>query len=318
MQGRFAAMHSVLTRLSPMQVFAIALAGVMLVGLLDYATGYEVSFSLIYLGPVALAAWYTGRRGAIAIAVLAAVIWLLAEMASGHPYSHPLITLWELLVRLGVFLLLGLLLVALRDALSRERDLARTDALTGLSTRRAFEEQLEHDLRLAQRRHGTITLAFLDLDDFKNVNDTYGHAEGDRVLRVTGRVLKESTRVADTVARLGGDEFVLVLPDTDPHGAEEAISKIRRDLHLSLATAAPKVTVTFSVGAITFLDTPPGMDEALQAADALMYDAKHRGKGTALFRVVKKQRADRTITPPSHTVSPSHRRRKLMNGTHNS
>jgi diguanylate cyclase (GGDEF)-like protein len=316
MHERYAAMDRSLTRLSATQVSAIALAGSVLVGLMDYATGYEISFSLFYLGPVALAAWYAGRRNAIAIAVLAAGVWLSADTASGHPYSHPLITMWELLVRLGVFLMLGLSLVALRAALNRERDLARTDVLTGLFTRRAFEEQLVHDLKLVQRRHGSLTLAFLDLDDFKRVNDSYGHAEGDRVLRITGRVLRDSTREADTVARLGGDEFVLVLPDTDPHGAAEAISKIRRDLRLSLAAGAPKAMVTFSVGAITFLEAPQSKEEALKAADALMYAAKHRGKGTALFRVVKKQRVERNITP-SHPVSPAQRKRKLMSGTHN-
>jgi len=316
MHGRYAAMDRVLTRLTAMQVSAIALAGIVLVGLMDYATGYEISFSLFYLGPVALAAWYAGRRNAIAIAVLAAGVWLVADTAAGHPYTHPLITMWELLVRLGVFLMLGLSLVALRAALNRERDLARTDVLTGLSTRRAFEEQLEHDIKLDHRRHATLTLAFLDLDDFKDVNDNYGHAEGDRVLRITGRVLKDSTREADTVARIGGDEFVLVLPDTDPHGAAEAISKIRRDLRLSLAAGAPKATVTFSVGAITFLEAPHSMEEALKAADDLMYAAKHRGKGTALFRVIKKQGAERHIAP-SHTTSSAQRRRKVMSGTHN-
>jgi diguanylate cyclase (GGDEF)-like protein len=305
MHERYAAMDRFLTRLAPMQVLAIASAGVALVGLMDYATGYEISFSLFYLAPVALTAWYIGRRSAMAIATLSAVVWLLADTASGHSYSHPLITLWELLVRLGVFLMLGLLLVALRDALNRERDLARTDALTGLFTRRAFEEQLEHDLSLARRRNGSITLAFLDLDDFKKVNDTYGHAEGDRVLRITGRILRESTRNADTVARIGGDEFILVLPDADPHGAEEAVAKIRRDLRLSLATAAPQVTVTFSVGAVTFFEAPQTLDEALKAADALMYDAKHRAKGTALFRAIKKQRrTHRSIAPPHTPSSP--------------
>jgi diguanylate cyclase (GGDEF)-like protein len=316
MHERYAAIDRILTRLTAIQVSAIALAGIVLVGLMDYATGYEISFSLFYLGPVALAAWYAGRRNAIAIAILAAGVWLSADTAAGHPYTHPLITMWELLVRLGVFLMLGLSLVALRAALNRERDLARTDVLTGLSTRRAFEEQLEHDLKLIQRRHGSLTLAFLDLDDFKHVNDSYGHAEGDRVLRITGRVLRDSIREADTVARLGGDEFVLVLPDTDPHGAAEAVSKIRRDLRLSLAAGAPKAMVSFSVGAITFLEAPHSKEEALKAADTLMYAAKNRGKGTALFRVVKKQRAERHITP-SHPPSSAQRRRKLMSGTHN-
>jgi len=294
MPGRFAVVDKMLTRFSPIQVFIVTMGGVALVGLLDYFTGTEASLSLFYLIPVAVAAWYAGRIGAVAIAVLAGITWLLADMASGHLYSHPLITLWELLARLGVFLVQGLLLVALRDALARERKLARTDELTGLTSRRAFEEQLEHDLRLAQRRHSAITLAFLDLDDFKIVIDTYGHLEGDHVLRVTGRVLRESTRVVDTVARFGGDEFVWLLPDTDPHGAEEAITKIRQDLHQALSSETTKVS--FSIGAITFLDAPPSMHEAIKAADTLMYDAKHGGKGIALFRVVGRT-ADRPHAP---------------------
>jgi diguanylate cyclase (GGDEF)-like protein len=311
MHERFDALDRVLKRLSALQVFALAAAGVALVGLVDYFAGYEISFSLFYFGPVALAAWYANRRSAFATAIMAATAWLLADTASGHPYSHQLFTLWELSVRLGVFLVIAVLFGALREALERERALARTDALTGVATRRAFEEQFEHDLRLAQRTDGIFTLAFLDLDDFKQINDTYGHAEGDRVLRVTGDILKKSIRVADTVARLGGDEFVMLLPDTDPKGAEEAISKIRQELRRSLATVA-KSTVNFSVGAITFLDAPRTTAEALIAADTLMYTAKHRGKDTALFRVAKK-RAERT---GSH-AKPRHQR-KLLNGTYNS
>ena len=295
MSGRFAALDSLLTRFSPLQAFAVALCGVALVGLLDYATGTETSWSLFYLFPVAVAAWYAGRNSAIAIAVLAAIVWLLADMASGHFYSHPLITLWEVFARLGMFLIQGLLLVALRGALAREQNLARTDALTGLTSRHAFEEQLEHDIKLAQRRHSPITLAFLDLDDFKMVNDTYGHLEGDHVLRVAGRVLRESTRVVDTVARFGGDEFVWLLPDTDPHGAEEAIAKIRQDLHQALSSETAKVS--FSIGAITFLDTPPSVHEAIKAADTLMYDAKRGGKGIALLRVAG-ETANRPHQPP--------------------
>ncbi|MEJ2553397.1 MAG: GGDEF domain-containing protein [Gammaproteobacteria bacterium] len=305
MHERYDALDRVLKGLSAQRVFALAAAGVALVGLLDYVAGYEISFSLFYFGPVALAAWYADRRSAIATAIMAAGAWLVADTAAGHPYSHQLITLWELSVRLGVFLIIGLVFGALRAALERERALARTDVLTGVATRRAFEEQFEHDLRLAQRTDGIFTLAFLDLDDFKQVNDTYGHTEGDRVLRVTGDILKKSTRVADTVARLGGDEFVLLLPDTNPKGAEEAIFKIRQELRRSLATVA-KSTVNFSVGAITFLDAPRTTAEALTAADALMYAAKHRGKNAALFRVVKKR--------PKPSGTPR-RQRKLLNGT---
>jgi len=249
----------------PIWVFILALCSVIVLGILDYLAGYETSLSLFYLAPVAVASWYTGRRGAIAIAIIASLIWLTADVASGHNYGHPLTTLWELLVRIGMFLVQGLLLVALHNALNRER------------------KQLRHDLSLAQRQNTPITVVFLDVDDFKAVNDKFGHHEGDRVLRITGRILRDSTRNMDTVARLGGDEFVLVFPNTDMHGAEDVITKIRHDLRLALAVTT--LPVTFSIGAITFPDAPLNMDEALKAADDLMYEAKRRGKDAAFFKV---------------------------------
>ena len=262
-------------------VAALAACGVAIVGVVDFFTGYEVSVSLFYLGPVALAAWYAGRQTGVATAAASCLSWYVADFAAGNVYSHPAIAVWNVLVRLGFFLVTSLLLTALRDSYISQRHLARTDGLTGLYGRRAFLVRLEHDLALAKRRGSPVTLAYLDLDDFKAVNDTRGHLAGDRVLETTGRVLRNSLRQADTAARLGGDEFALVLPDTDSRGAQQVIANVARDLHT--AYAAEDLLVTCSIGVVTFAESSFSVEKALAAADMFMYDVKRRGKGAVAF-----------------------------------
>lgn len=273
-----------LDQLTRAEILALAVCGVLIIGGLDYLTGYEVAMSLFYLGPVAVAAWYGRRWTGIAIAVLSCISWYIADLAAGNQYSHPAIPFWNALVRFGIFLIIGLLLVVLRKNLRIQQHLARTDALTGLYGRRAFEDRLKHDLALGQRRKSALTIAYLDLDDFKTVNDTRGHVGGDRLLRLIGRVLQGSVRGTDTPARVGGDEFALLMPDTDNRGAQQMISKLTREIHEALA--ASDCRATCSIGVVTFLDSATSPERALAAADELMYQVKHKGKGAVAFSVV--------------------------------
>jgi diguanylate cyclase (GGDEF)-like protein len=274
-----------LDRLTHAGITVLAACGVAIVGAVDYLTGYEVSLSLFYLGPVALATWYGGRRAGVGFAILCCVVWYIAEVSAGARYSNSAIPLWNALVRLGFFLVTSFLLSALRKTLLGQQHLARTDGLTELYSRRAFEERLRHDLALAQRRKSVLSLAYVDLDDFKAVNDTRGHAEGDRVLRAIGGVLRASVREADTAARIGGDEFAVVLPDTDPRGAEQVVSKIRIGIQETLGAGAWPVTC--SIGVTTFMDPAISPESAIAAADALMYEAKRRSKGAVVYSVLR-------------------------------
>ena len=291
-----------LERLARAWIVALAACGVAIVGAVDYFTGYELSLSLFYLGPVALATWYGGRGVGAGIAMLSCAVWYLAEVAAGAQYSHPAIPVWNALVRLGFFLITSLLLSALRKSLLGEQHLARTDSLTELYGRRAFEERLRHDLVLAQRRKSIVSLAYVDLDNFKAVNDARGHAEGDRLLRAIGRVLRDSVREADTAARIGGDEFALVLPDTDRLGAEQVISKIRGGLQEALRAGAWPVTC--SIGVTTFLDPAIAPDAAIAAADALMYEAKRSSKGGVAYKVHGETVRQRAAEDMPHVARP--------------
>ncbi|MCO6412802.1 MAG: diguanylate cyclase [Thiogranum sp.] len=287
-----------LSRLSRLQTVVVAAFGVGVIGVCDYSMGYEVSMSLFYLLPVAVAAWYAGRWSGVAIAILSCVSWYVADLLAGNQYSHPAIPVWNSLVRLGFFLVSGLLLTMLRNALFNERHLARIDDLTGLWGRRAFEEKLEHDLALAQRHNSAVTLAYLDLDDFKAVNDARGHAEGDRVLRTAGWTLNKLTRRVDTAARLGGDEFALILPDTGPEGAREAISSLIRELQQ--AFAAIEVDISCSIGVVSFPNPALSAASAVAAADALMYEVKRQGKGAVAYSVFGDLPAPAAEPGPAH------------------
>jgi diguanylate cyclase (GGDEF)-like protein len=273
-----------LNHLAGAEILALTVCGVLIVGWIDYITGYEVSLSLLYLAPVSVAAWYSGRRMGIAIAILCSVTWYVADVAAGAKYSLPAIHVWNALVRLGFFLVSALLLAMLRNNFRREQQLARIDSLTGLYCRREFEDILEHDLALAKRNTSSLTLAYVDVDDFKTINDTHGHSEGDHVLRVIGSALKDSVREADTAARVGGDEFALILPDTDSQGAREVMSKLTRELHKALRTSDCEVTC--SIGVVTFLNSATSPERAVAAADELMYQVKHQGKGAVAFSVL--------------------------------
>ncbi|HTN93619.1 MAG TPA: diguanylate cyclase [Gallionella sp.] len=287
--------NRLLSRLSNAQILAISSFGVLIIASLDFLTGYEVSVSVLYLVPVAVASWYAGRRASILIAVFSCSGWFAADIATGHPYSYMIIPVWNALVRLGFFLANGLLLVELHDSLFHQRELARTDALTGVFGRRAFEERLEHDLDLARRKRIPLTVAFIDLDNFKALNDVHGHRVGDRALRATAQVLQVATRREDTVSRLGGDEFAVIFPDTGHQGAKEVVEKLMNNLRYAFRSVSPDLTC--SIGVITFDGIAPQLAETVHAADSLMYQAKNAGKNRVTFKVIT-DGVDTTVSNP--------------------
>ena len=152
------------------------------------------------------------------------------------------------------------------------------DALTGLANRALFRDRLDHALALHRRDGGGLAVLFLDLDDFKAVNDCYGHATGDRLLREVADRLNAGVRSGDTVARLGGDEFAVLLEG--PGDAEETADKLLDALRRSYEIDGRAVTVGASVGFADAADYPASAEELVRRADAAMYAGKRGGKNT--------------------------------------
>jgi diguanylate cyclase (GGDEF)-like protein/PAS domain S-box-containing protein len=166
--------------------------------------------------------------------------------------------------------------VQLNQVLQREKELARTDTLTGLANRRAFYEAVQSERARSARYGRPVTLAYIDLDHFKRINDTLGHAVGDELLACVADALRSTLRASDIVGRLGGDEFAVLLPETNATAAEPLLRKLHEIL--TLAMVAKSWPVTFSLGAATFLDNPPPIEEMIRTADELMYTVKKSGK----------------------------------------
>ncbi len=253
----------------------------------DQATGADVSFTLLYLGPIGFATWFVSLPVGVALSISSAVASSWVDIATRHTPGTPGVLAWNFSVQLGVFLALVLLLWALKRRLLAEQQLARTDPVTGLSNRRAFLEMALVEMERARRTGRPLTVAYLDADDFKAVNDEYGHAQGDAVLFAAASTLRGETRAVDGVARLGGDEFGLLLVDTDGATAKALLQRLRGALLETMARNGWRVT--FSIGAATFAAPPRSLDEMLSHADQLMYDAKRSGKDAARFEVVERR-----------------------------
>ena len=255
-----------------------------LVGALDYFTGTEISFSLFYVFPIALIAWASGWKLGIFSSAIGAVLWLGAEFFAGAYYTHPIILYWNTIVRLCIFLLVPFL-IKLGQELTQETAVARTDFVTGAFNSRYFHERLRLEIDRATRYSHPLTIVYLDVDDFKNINDRFGHSMGDKILNAIVRNLNQTLRKTDVVSRMGGDEFALLLPETDENAARAAVSKACQNLLDEMNENDWPVTV--SVGVAIFTNPPPSVDFALEVADKTMYEVKANGKDNISYAVYK-------------------------------
>ena len=246
----------------------------------DYRTAFGIEMAVFYLPPIAAMAWYLGRGPGIAVAGLATVIEAALESFAGFP-DHLLI--WNSAAHFLFFFFAAALVAVLAEQTVQLRIMAREDPLTGIPNRRAFFGALDRAVEWSRRQGMAWVLAYLDVDNFKRVNDSLGHAAGDAVLRRVARTLRDCTRRIDVVARLGGDEFALLLPETGPEEAETVVNKLLMELDRAMLRDGWEVT--FSVGVITFVTPPDSVDTAVSMADACMYRVKARGKAGAVFRI---------------------------------
>ena len=170
----------------------------------------------------------------------------------------------------------ALLAAAQRDWLRRERAISRTDGLTGLLNGRGFYEAAAVELARSTRYRHPLTLAYVDLDDFKAINDRFGHARGDEVLVAVARALRRACRSTDVVGRVGGDEFVVLFPETGRDAAETALVKLRSRVQEAASQHGSRVTA--SIGSVSFAKPPADVEALVHEADTVMYAVKASGK----------------------------------------
>jgi diguanylate cyclase (GGDEF)-like protein len=244
------------------------------------AIGYvapDWSVSLLYLLPIALVAGPMGLRATLLVSVASAAGTALSEFSGTMARLDPMHPWWDTAVYFVFFAITSVLLVRLRGEMAREERLARVDSTTGAANRRAFLEDIESEMARASRYGKPFTVGILDLDNFKAINDTRGHAAGDEALRAVVDVLRRNLRAVDSVARLGGDEFGVILPETTEEGATFAFAKLQEGF--KEAMQAGGWPLNFSAGVVVYHEPPGSVSAALKEADDLMYRAKRTGKG---------------------------------------
>lgn len=256
--------------------WVVCVASILLLGALRTATDADLTFASLAILPVLTISWIDGRRSGVLMALLASSMWTIGDLSLEQEYSARWIPWANELTRLMTYILVALLAAQLRLQFEKEHEYATQDALTGLQNRRAFLEMGASEVERSKRYQHPVAVIFLDLDDFKQINDTRGHDAGDAALRATAKALKGALRSSDRLARLGGDEFAVLLPETGYEAAEEAGRKISVSVNSALKEFPP---VKASIGVAWFGRVDGQFAEMLKAADALMYEVKQAGKG---------------------------------------
>lgn len=258
-----------------------------IIGYVDHLTEHELSLSVFYVFPIYLFTWAANRRSGFAISIASASVLILIDIVLGHLYSHPLTLFWNNLIRFVSFIIITSLLSSLKTALQHEKELSHTDHLTGVSNSRYFYNMVKMEINRLERTHHPFTVAYIDVDNFKSINDKFGHTEGDKILLTIVNIIKTKIRNTDLLARLGGDEFAIFFPDTDQESTQAIIRKINDNLVREMKER--EIKATLSIGVLTCLIPPHGVDQLIKAADNLMYDAKQCGKNSVRYSMYESQ-----------------------------
>lgn len=254
----------------------LGLTLVYLTGYLDYLSGKYFSLQILYLIPVGIVSWCAGRNEGYLIAVNSGLVRLIADWITLRSDMIGLAPQWNAASFYVIAMTFAHLLSSLRLRLAHEQELARTDSLTGICNARSFVECAEIEIERARRRHRSFSVAYVDCDNFKQVNDRFGHNVGDELLQSVAQTMKSGARSFDLVARLGGDEFVLLLPEVNGVQALVVMERLRE--RLTKAMCEQDWPVTFSIGVATFETAPASVTDMLRQADEVMYLAKNAGK----------------------------------------
>jgi diguanylate cyclase (GGDEF)-like protein len=256
---------------------------VLLLTCLVVAFGDIVFLEPFYAIPIALASWYGSRKSGILLTLLSFIVLILAKAVATQNHDDAQTYLLEFVSFTTAYLSLAVVVTNFRNIHRVEVIAADTDDLTGISNSRSFYAELANELVRSHRYGHVFSLMYLDIDNFKHINDSRGHLEGDRLLVEFASCLKMNLRKTDTAARLGGDEFACLFPETEQEDAIIAFTKTSNLLHRLINEN--KWPVTFSAGLVTFKTLPKDIKEAINIADELMYSVKNHQKDNIAYKV---------------------------------
>jgi len=273
-----------LNRCSKISVIFTCLVIIASLGFVRYSTGRELSLSIFYLFPIFFGTVSAGKRIGLLMSFLSIFSWLTADILLMDSFTDSFIPYVNEFFRLIVFILITLMIDELQNAYKKQKNLATIDSLTGILNRRAFYESAEIELNRSRRFGDVLSVAYIDLDNFKIVNDTYGHNTGDELLHLVVDTIKKNIRSIDIFARLGGDEFIILMSEVSISSAFSAVRKIQKRVMELMTDYGWEVT--FSAGLVVFKSPPGSVDDIIGISDSVMYAAKQAGKNRIVQKVV--------------------------------
>lgn len=259
--------------------FFVALLFLLVTLIADEVTGDKVRLHVLYVFPLSAIAFHCKRMWLSYFAFAFSIVLQLLTFYRYGVSRSSLIT--DLVVAAAASILIIFISRSARINYLRVLELAETDALTQLANRGAFISMIEIEITRQRRYGGLFSLVGLDLDGFKKLNDTRGHAFGDEALILLANILQHSTRDSDLVARLGGDEFIVLMPSTQHENCISFCENLCRTIKARMEQAG--FAITASIGFKTFSEPPESTLAALQQVDELMYRAKINGRGQVAY-----------------------------------
>ncbi|MCX7628591.1 MAG: diguanylate cyclase [Methylophilaceae bacterium] len=256
------------------QIAAAVLMGIFF--LLHHLASGTLQTGIYFFIPVALISWTGGLLWGIAFSLLATVMLIAVDFHHGVPISAYISLYLDTLGYLVMFLTVAFLSSRLSEARRLLQRISREDFLTGAMNRLGFYEVLNMEIRRQNRFGHPYTLAIISCDNFKQINDTLGHNEGDSLLIAVAKTLERNTRSTDFYARLGSDEFALLFPLILRNEATIILEKLKRKLEETMREH--RWDVTFSIGAVAFDKSPTSVGHALDLVDSVVHEAKQSGK----------------------------------------
>ena len=295
MQRMPTGLHNSLLRVvaSPSFRTCLVVTGFSILVLFRRVTGsFGISIGYLYIFLIVIAGLWFGVKGGVGAALVTITIHLL-ELAAYKHFPHWELASSGLLFRFSAFIFAGFSIGYFSQLENRRKKQlnyhARYDGLTGCTNYQFTMELAERELARARRYERELTAIIIDIDGFKQINDSYGHLIGNQVLKTFGETLRTSLREVDVVGRYGGDEFLITLPDTSPQHAQIMLQRIKEKLsqvrvNVPDSDAGRMLPISFSAGIASSTSHSENINDLLKVADKALYQAKKRGQNQFLPR----------------------------------
>lgn len=257
------------------------LFSVFCVAFVDVMTGSETRLYPLYFIPITIAGSRLGKLEAMVVAQFCTAAWLIANLFDGTYFSSTWYWVINTLAQWCAFSFVAYLISKLHAVTIKVEEEARVDPLTELPNIRGFNEHAIRLLDLCHRERAPLVIAYIDLDNFKHVNDIQGHKRGNDVLRIAAQTMKSTFRSADLLGRVGGDEFIVMLPHAASDRAAETLERAR--LAIEVAMLSENCEVTASLGAVAYDSAPRDFGLIIETADKVLLQAKQMGKNRVVM-----------------------------------